>query len=52
VSLQFFSIEPATPLNVTLKRGAAVNGAVKVDPNNGIVLPRRFLPAVAATGYN
>src|ERR1700674_2721591 len=37
VNLQFFSIEPATPLRVTLKRGDAVlfNDAVKADPNNG-----------------
>src|ERR1700738_342505 len=37
VNLQFFSIEPATPLNVTLKRGDAVlfNDAVKADPKNG-----------------
>jgi hypothetical protein len=37
VDLQFFSIEPATPLRVTLKRGDAVlfNDAVKADPKNG-----------------
>ena len=37
VNLQFFSIEPATPLRVTLERGDAVlfNDAVKADPNNG-----------------
>jgi hypothetical protein len=37
VNLQFFSIEPATPLRVTLKRGDAVlfNGAVTADPTNG-----------------
>jgi hypothetical protein len=37
VNLQFFSIEPATPLRVTLKRGDAVlfNEAVQVDPKNG-----------------
>jgi hypothetical protein len=37
VSLQFFSIEPATPLSVTLKRGGEVlfNEVVKADPNNG-----------------
>src|SRR3984893_18187619 len=37
VNLQFFSIEPATPLRVTLKRGDAVlfNDAVQADPNNG-----------------
>jgi hypothetical protein len=36
-NLQFFSIEPATPLRVTLKRGDAIlfNDAVKADPNNG-----------------
>ncbi|MFG3595469.1 DUF5107 domain-containing protein [Bradyrhizobium sp. RDI18] len=37
VNLQFFSIEPATPLRVTLKRGDAMlfNGAVTADPKNG-----------------
>jgi hypothetical protein len=37
VNLQFFSIEPAAPLHVTLKRGDAVlfNDAVKADPKNG-----------------
>jgi Domain of unknown function (DUF5107) len=37
VNLQFFSIEPATPLRVTLRRGDAVlfNDAVTADPKNG-----------------
>jgi hypothetical protein len=37
VDLQFFSIEPATALRVTLKRGDTVffNDAVKADPKNG-----------------
>jgi len=37
VKLQFFSIEPATPLRVTLKRADAVlfDNAVKADPKNG-----------------
>ncbi|SHK85893.1 protein of unknown function [Bradyrhizobium lablabi] len=37
VTLQFFSIEPATPLRVILKRGDAVlfDEAVKADPKNG-----------------
>ncbi len=37
VNLQFFSIEPAAPLRVTLKRGDAVlfDDAVKPDPKNG-----------------
>jgi hypothetical protein len=37
VDLQFFSIEPATPLRVMLKRGDAVlfNEAVQADPKNG-----------------
>jgi len=37
VNLQFFSIEPAAPLHVTLKRGDAVlfNDAVEADPKNG-----------------
>jgi hypothetical protein len=37
VNLQFFSVEPATPLRVTLKRGDTVlfNDGVKADPKNG-----------------
>jgi Domain of unknown function (DUF5107) len=37
VDLQFFSIEPAVPLRVTLKRGDAVlfDDAMKADPKNG-----------------
>jgi hypothetical protein len=37
VNLQFFSIEPATPLRATLKRGDAIlfDDAVKADPKNG-----------------
>jgi len=37
VNLQFFSIEPATPLRVTLKRGEAVlfDDTVQADPKNG-----------------
>jgi hypothetical protein len=37
VTLQFFSIEPATPLHVTLRRGdqTLFNETVKADPNNG-----------------
>jgi Domain of unknown function (DUF5107) len=37
VNLQFFSIEPATPLRIILKRGGAVlfDGAVTADPKNG-----------------
>jgi hypothetical protein len=37
VSLQFFSVEPATPLRITLKRGDAVlfEDAVNADPKNG-----------------
>lgn len=37
VSLQFFSMEPATPLRVTLKRGEAIlfDEAVTADPRNG-----------------
>jgi hypothetical protein len=37
VALQFFSIEPATPLRITLKRGDAVlfDDAVTADPKNG-----------------
>jgi len=37
VNLQFFSLEPATPLRVTLKRGDAVlfDDDVRADPKNG-----------------
>jgi len=37
VNLQFFSIEPATPLRIILKRGDAVlfDDAVTADPKNG-----------------
>jgi hypothetical protein len=37
VDLRFFSIEPATPLRVTLKRGEAIvfDASVNVDPKNG-----------------
>jgi hypothetical protein len=37
INLQFFSIEPATPLRITLKHGDAVlfDDAVKADPKNG-----------------
>ena len=37
VNLQFFSIEPARPLRVTLKRGDAVlfDDVVTADPKNG-----------------
>src|SRR5258708_5768063 len=37
VNLEFFSIEPARPLRVTLKRGGAVlfSGGAKADPKNG-----------------
>jgi hypothetical protein len=37
ITLQFFSIEPATPLRISLKRGDAVlfDDAVQADPNNG-----------------
>jgi hypothetical protein len=36
-NLQFFSIEPATPLHVTLKRGDEIlfDDTVQVDPKNG-----------------
>ncbi len=37
VNLEFFSIEPATPLRVTLKRGDTIlfDDAVTADPKNG-----------------
>src|SRR5437763_3264718 len=48
VNLQFFSIEPATPLRVTLKRGDAVlfNDGVKADPKKG----NRISPMIPACG--
>ncbi|MEH2515513.1 hypothetical protein V1279_001086 [Bradyrhizobium sp. AZCC 1610] len=48
VNLQFFSIEPATPLRVTLTRGDAIlfNDAVKADPKNG----NRISAAIPAGG--
>jgi Domain of unknown function (DUF5107) len=48
VNLQFFSIEPATPLRVTLKRGDAIlfNDAVQADPKNG----NRISAAIPAGG--
>ena len=48
VNLQFFSIEPATPLRVTLKRGDAVlfNDNVEADPKNG----NRIYTAIPAGG--
>jgi hypothetical protein len=48
VSLQFFSIEPAAPLRVMLKRGEAVlfSDAVKADPKNG----NRIVAAIPAGG--
>ena len=48
VNLQFFSIEPATPLRVTLKRGDAVlfDEAVKADPKCG----NRISAAIPAGG--
>ena len=49
VSLQFFSIEPAAPLRVTLKRGDAVllEDDVAADPNRGNRILQRFQPAAA-----
>jgi hypothetical protein len=48
VNLQLFSIEPATPLRVTLKRGDAVlfDDAVTADPKNG----NRISAAIPAGG--
>ena len=48
VELQFFSIEPAAPLRVTLRRGAAVlfDDTVNADPKNG----NRVLAAIPAGG--
>jgi len=48
VNLQFFSIEPATPLRVTLKRGDAVlfDDAVRADPKKG----NRIFAAFPAAG--
>jgi hypothetical protein len=46
VNLQFFSIEPAAPLRITLKRGDAVlfNEAVKADPKHGNRISARIPP--------
>jgi hypothetical protein len=48
VTLQFFSIEPAAPLRVTLKRGEVVlfDDAVNADPRNG----NRISAAIPAGG--
>ena len=48
VNLQFFSIEPAAPLRVTLKRGDAIlfNDAVQADPKSG----NRISAAIPAGG--
>jgi hypothetical protein len=48
VTLQFFSIEPAAPLRITLNRGDAVlfNEAVTADPKNG----NRISAAIPAGG--
>jgi hypothetical protein len=48
VNLQFFSIEPAVPLRITLKRGEAVffDDAVEADPKNG----NRISAAIPAGG--
>jgi hypothetical protein len=48
VNLQFFSIEPAAPLRVTLKRGDVVlfEDDVKADPNHG----NRISAAIPADG--
>jgi len=47
-NLQFFSIEPATPLRVTLKRGDTIlfNDTVNADPKNG----NRISAAIPAGG--
>jgi hypothetical protein len=49
VDLQFFSIEPDTPLRVTLKRGDAVlfDQAVKADPQHG----NRIAVPLSADGH-
>jgi hypothetical protein len=46
VKLQFFSIEPATPLRITLKRGDAIlfDDAVTADPKNGNRISARIPP--------
>jgi hypothetical protein len=48
VELQFFSVEPATPLRVTLKRGEAMlfDEPVQADPKNG----NRIAAALPAGG--
>ena len=49
VTLQFFSLEPAAPLRVTLKRGDAVlfDDAVKADPDRG----NHISAAIPADGH-
>jgi hypothetical protein len=46
VNLQFFSIEPATPLRIIVKRGDAdlYNEAVTADPTNGNRISARIPP--------
>lgn len=46
VNLQFFSIEAAVSLQVTLKRGEAIlfDGAVTADPKNGNRISTKILP--------
>jgi len=49
VDLEFFSIEPATPLRVTLKRGEALlfDAAVQADPKRG----NHISAAIPAAGH-
>ena len=49
-TLQFFSIQPATPLRVTLKRGDMIlfDDAVTADPKNGNRISAPIPPAAAA----
>jgi hypothetical protein len=46
VNLQFFSIEPATPLRIMLKRGDVVlfDDAVQADPKNGNRISAKIAP--------
>jgi hypothetical protein len=48
VNLQLFSIEPAMPLHVTMKRGDAIlfDAGVTADPSNG----NRITAAIPASG--
>ena len=53
VDLEFFSLEPAIPLRVTLKRGDAIlfDEAVSANPKNGNRISTTLPPAAAASRF-